>query len=73
MANVKYEIIKDLGVLSERDSGWSKQLNLISWNGAEPKYDIREWAPNRENAGKGVTLTAAELQALGELINDIEL
>ena len=52
MANVKYEIIKELGVLSERDSGWSKQLNLISWNGAEPKYDIREWAPNREMPGR---------------------
>lgn len=73
MANVEYEIIKELGVISERDSGWSKQLNLISWNGSDPKYDIREWSSNREKAGRGVTLSAAELQALGDLINDIDL
>ena len=73
MAEFKYEIIKELGIISERSGGWSKQLNLISWNGAEPKYDIRDWAPNHEKMGKGISLNAAELQSLTDLLNDIEL
>ena len=73
MSEFKYEIIKELGVISERKGGWSKQLNLISWNGAEPKYDIREWAPNREKMGKGISLSASELQALTDMLNEIEL
>lgn len=73
MSEFKYEIIKELGVISERKGGWSKQLNLISWNDAEPKYDIRDWAPGREKMGKGISLSAAELQSLIDLLNDIEL
>lgn len=73
MAEFKYEIIKELGIISERKGGWSKQLNLISWNDAEPKYDIREWAPNREKMGKGISLSASELQALTDMLNEIEL
>ena len=69
----EYQIIRELGVISEKSTGWSKQLNLISWNGAEPKYDIRDWAPNREKMGKGVSLTAAELQALMDLLDKVEL
>ena len=41
MAEFKYEIIKNLGILSESKSGWTRELNLISWNGADPKFDIR--------------------------------
>ena len=48
MADIKYEIIEELGVLSESAKGWKKELNLISWNGAEPKYDLRDWAPNHQ-------------------------
>ena len=73
MSEFKYEIIKELGILSERHGGWSKQLNLISWNDAEPKYDIRDWAPNHEKMGKGISLSASELQALADLLNEIEL
>lgn len=73
MSEFKYEIIKELGILSERKGGWSKQLNLISWNDAEPKYDIRDWAPNREKMGKGISLSASELQTLTDMLNEIEL
>ena len=58
MADIKYEIKKEIGVLSENAKGWRKELNLVSWNGAAPKYDIREWAPDHEKMGKGTTLTA---------------
>ena len=51
-------------MLSESAKGWRKELNLISWNGREPKYDIRDWAPEREKMGKGVTLSKEELESL---------
>jgi len=73
MADIKYEIVKNIGVLSKSASGWSKELNLISWNDREPKYDLRDWSPDREKMGKGVTLSGEELKALKELLNSIEL
>ena len=72
MSEIKYEIIKQIGVLSKAGSGWSKELNLISWNDREAKYDLRDWSPDREKMGKGVTLSREELLALKELLNSIE-
>lgn len=60
MKDIQYEIVKEIAVLSTGDSGYTKEINLISWNGAEPKYDIRSFSPNREKCGKGITLTEAE-------------
>ena len=68
MADIKYEVVEHIGVLSESAKGWKKELNRISWNGATPKYDIREWAPNREKMGKGVTLSEEEFTALKNLL-----
>ena len=68
MSDIKYEILKTIGILSENTRGWTKELNLISWNGGKPKYDIRDWAPEHEKMGKGVTLTEEELDALAALI-----
>ena len=73
MSEIKYEIVKQIGVLSKSASGWAKELNLISWNDREPKYDFREWSPDREKMGKGVTLSKEELLALKELLNTIDL
>ena len=73
MSEIKYEIIKKVGVLSASASGWTKELNLISWNDRDAKYDIREWSPDREKMGKGVTLSKEELLALKELLNKMEL
>lgn len=64
MADFKYEIIEHIGILSESSNGWSKELNLISWNGRDPKYDIRDWAPEHEKMGKGITLSKEELTNL---------
>ena len=66
---IKYEIINELGIISDSDKKWKKEFNRISWNGNEPKYDIRDWAPNREKSGKGITLTESELRKLKELID----
>ena len=73
MAEIKYEILKNIGVLSKASSGWAKEVNLISWNDRDAKYDIRDWSPDREKMGKGVTLSKEELLALKELLNSIEL
>ena len=73
MSEIKFEIIKQIGVLSKSASGWEKQLNLISWNDREAKYDIREWSPDGERMGKGVTLSKEELAALRELLNKMEV
>lgn len=70
MQEVKFKIVKMIGVLSEGTSGWSKDFNLVSWNDHEPKYDIRDWSPEGK-PGKGVTLTSEELKALKELISSI--
>jgi hypothetical protein len=73
MSEIKYEITKKIGVLSQTASGWAKQLNLIRWNDRDPKYDIREWSPDGGKMGKGVTLSREEMLALKELLNKIEL
>ena len=73
MADIKYEIKETVGVIAESAKGWKKELNLISWNGKEAKYDLREWAPEHEKMGKGVTLSNEELKALKELLNSIEI
>jgi hypothetical protein len=72
MAEINYEIIKRIGIISTSAKGWIKELNLISWNGREPKYDLRDWAPEHEKMGKGVTLTEEELVALKELLSKTE-
>jgi hypothetical protein len=73
MSDIKYEIIKKVGVLSASASGWSKELNLISWNDREPKYDLRDWSEDHIKMGKGITLSKEELLALKELLNKMEL
>ena len=70
MANdFSYEIVEHIAVLSTSKTGWTKELNLISWNGRNPKYDIREWSPENEKMDKGVTLSDEEFTKLKELMS----
>ncbi|EAE5981103.1 hypothetical protein PV598_000345 [Listeria monocytogenes] len=69
MANIEYEIIEEIGVLSENARGWRKELNKVSWNGRLPKYDIRDWSEDHEKMGKGITLTDDEAEALKKLLD----
>lgn len=73
MAGIKYEIKDTVGIISENNKGWSKELNLISWNDRDPKFDIRDWSPEHEKMGKGLTLTKDELVKLRDILNDMEL
>ena len=65
---ITYEIVREIGVIATQASGWTRELNLISWNGGAAKYDLRDWAPDHEKMRKGITLTEDDLRALGELI-----
>jgi hypothetical protein len=73
MASLKFEIIKTVGIVSEGAKGWKKELNLISWNDREPKYDIRDWDQTHEKMGKGITLSKEEVIQLKNLLNEIDL
>ena len=66
---LKYEIITKVGIISEQSGGWKKELNRISWNGGEPKYDLRDWAPEHEKMGKGITMTEEELRSLKRVLD----
>lgn len=70
MVDFKYEITEEIGCLSKIGKNWSKELNMISWNGGTPKLDIRDWAPEHEKMGKGITLTIEEAQKLYSLLGD---
>ncbi|WP_018922838.1 YdbC family protein [Salsuginibacillus kocurii] len=70
MASINYEIIETIGVLSESPKGWRKELNLVSWNERPPKYDIRDWSPDHEKMGKGITLSDEEVEALKALLQE---
>ena len=72
MSDITYEIVMQLGVLSQSNSGWMKELNLIRWNDRPPKYDIRDWSADHSQMGRGVTLSREELLALRDLLNSWE-
>ncbi|KEI12509.1 seryl-tRNA synthetase [Clostridium novyi B str. ATCC 27606] len=73
MADIKFEIKENVGVLSESAKWWKKELNLISWNDKEAKYDIRDWDSEHKKMGKGVTLNVDELKALKEILNGMDI
>ena len=73
MSEIKYEIKETVGTLSESAKGWSKELNLVSWNDKDPKYDIRDWSPEHDKMGKGVTLTKDELIQLKNILNEMDI
>lgn len=72
MAEFNFEIIEELGVISEGNKGWQTELNLIRWNGNAPKYDIRSWSPDHKKMGKGITLTAREITELKAILDTLE-
>lgn len=67
-----YKIMKDLGVLKSSKNGWQREVNIVSWNGASPKLDIRDWAPDHEKMGKGISLSAEEVEIVKEILADFD-
>ena len=71
MNDFKYEIVERLGVIQVSSSGWTKEFNLVSWNERNPKYDIREWSPDRAKMSKGVSFTKEEIMKFREMLREI--
>ncbi|EHL16584.1 YdbC family protein [Peptoanaerobacter stomatis] len=73
MAKITFDIKENFGELSKAANGWTKELNLVSWNNREAKYDIRTWDEEHESMGKGITLDKEELIILKGILNNIKL
>ena len=73
IAEIKFEIKKHIGVISQSSKGWTKVLNLISWNDKEPKYDLREWDAAHDKMGKGITLSVDEVKKLKDVLKGMEI
>ncbi len=73
MAEIKFELKEEIGVISENPKGWTKEINLISWNERDPKYDIREWSPDHDRMTKGLTFTKDELIELKNILNNMDI
>ena len=73
MAEFKYEITERIAVLSTNARGWERQLNMISWNDHEPKYDLRDWSPDGSKMSKGISLSHDEMAVLKDILNELEL
>ena len=65
--DIRVQIVRRLGEIKKLNNGWARELNIVSWNGAEPKYDIREWSPDHERMSRGITLTEVEISSLVSL------
>ncbi|OJG34450.1 hypothetical protein RT42_GL000850 [Enterococcus cecorum DSM 20682 = ATCC 43198] len=68
-----FEIVEHIAVLSENAKGWKKELNLVSWNGRPPKFDLRDWDSEHAKMGKGITLTNEELAALKSTLEQMQV
>jgi Uncharacterized protein conserved in bacteria len=71
MVDIKFEIKEEFGTISESAKGWTKELNLVSWNDSTPKYDLRDWSPDHEKMGKGITLSMEEVRELYKIFSKI--
>lgn len=65
---IKFEITENICTLAQSPKGWTKELNLVSWNDRAPKYDIREWSPEHDKMSKGITLSEEEMQLIIEAL-----
>lgn len=73
MAGIKFEIIEEIGVIADTSKGWKKEINLVSWNDNAPKFDIRDWSPDHDKMGKGITLSNEELKVLKVILNEMNI
>lgn len=65
---VTFDIIEEIGIISTQETGWTRELNLVRWNGGVEKYDIREWDPYHERMSRGITLKEDEMRRILELM-----
>ena len=66
---VTCDLMENLVVFGRRkNSEWTKEANIVAWNGGEPKLDIREWDPDHERMSKGITLFEDEAERLAKAL-----
>lgn len=68
-----FQITEKIGEISVSKTGWTLELNKVSWGGRPAKFDLRSWSPDHQKMGKGVTLTDEEIKKLGEIISALPL
>ena len=68
-----FQITEKVGEISVSKTGWTLELNKVSWGGRPAKFDLRSWSPDHQKMGKGVTLTDEEIKKLGEIISALPL
>lgn len=61
---VRFDLMEHIGVLAKKDNGWTKEVNIVAWNGGKAKVDIREWDPDHARMTKGITLFEEEAETL---------
>ena len=61
---VRFDLMEHIGVLGKRDNGWTKEVNIIAWNGGKAKVDIRDWDPDHARMSRGITLFEEEAESL---------
>lgn len=66
--DVTFDILEEIGVISTQETGWTKELNLVRWNGGLAKYDIRDWDPSHERMSRGITLKEDEMRRILSLM-----
>ena len=68
-----FQITEKVGEISVNKTGWTLELNKVSWGGRPAKFDLRSWSPDHQKMGTGVTLTDEEIKKLGEIISALPL
>lgn len=69
MAEITYEIVENIAILKTFPNGWRKELNRVSWNGTDPKYDVRDWDEDHTHMTRGVTLRPDEMHNLVDALS----
>lgn len=67
----KYKLIKKVGVISRNQAGWTKEVNIVSYNDKKSVIDIRIWSPNNKMS-RGITIDKKNLKTLIKLLKKVE-
>ena len=71
-----WNVVTALGNFSETRNNYTKEVNLISWNGRQPVYDIRGFRIDNDGIKhplKGISMSKEDLIALRDLLNKVDL
>jgi len=66
---VYFDLMENIGVLTNKENGWTKEVNIVAWNGGRPKVDIRDWDPDHQRMTRGITLFEEEAEKLAKALN----